>query len=155
MDIVERLVEVRLDRTYPVHDQGPRRTVRVRGTADRIDLLSDGTFRIVDYKTDRAPRRDRALQLPVYARCAEQRLDGYRQRAWRAGDAAYVAFGEPRLHVPLARGDLDQALSEGEARAVGALELIGRGAYPARPAERQLCTHCPYPTVCRKDYVGE
>ncbi len=155
VDIVERLVEVRLDRTYPVHDQGPRRTVRVRGTADRIDLLSDGTFRIVDYKTDRAPRRDRALQLPVYARCAEQRLDGYRQRAWRAGDAAYVAFGEPRLHVPLARGDLDQALSEGEARAVGALELIGRGAYPARPAERQLCTHCPYPTVCRKDYVGE
>ncbi len=155
VDIVERLVEVRLDRTYPVHDQGPGRTVRVRGTADRIDLLSDGTFRIVDYKTDRAPRRDRALQLPVYARCAEQRLDGYRHRAWRAGDAAYVAFGEPRLHVPLARGDLDRALSAGEARAVGALELIGRGTYPARPAERQLCTHCPYPTVCRKDYVGE
>ncbi len=155
VDIVERLVEVRLDRTYRLQDPDPGRTVRVRGTADRIDLLSDGTFRIVDYKTDRAPRRDRALQLPVYARCAEQRLDGYRQRAWRAGDAAYVAFGEPRLHVPLARGDLDRALSEGEARTVGALTLIGRGAYPAQPAERQLCTHCAYPTVCRKDYVGE
>ncbi len=154
-DIVERLVEVRLERTYPVDDQGFRRTVRVRGTADRIDLLADGTFRIVDYKTDRAPRRDRALQLPVYARCAERRLDGHRQRAWRPGDAAYVAFGEPRLHVPLARGDLDRALSEGEARAVGALAQIGRGAYPARPAERQLCSHCPYPTVCRKDYVDE
>ncbi len=153
--IVERLVEVRLERTYPVDDRGARRTVRVRGTADRIDLLADGTFRIVDYKTDRAPRRDRALQLPVYARCAEQRLDGHRERTWRPGDAAYVAFGEPRLHVPLARGDLDRALSEGEARAVGALELIGRGAYPARPAERQLCSHCPYPTVCRKDYVDE
>ena len=155
VDIVERLVEVRLDRAYPVQDAGPRRTVRVRGTADRIDLLSDGTFRIVDYKTDRAPRGDRALQLPVYARCAEQRLDGYRRRAWRAGDAAYVAFGEPRLHVPLARGGLDRALSEGEARAAAALAQIGQGAYPARPAERQLCTHCPYPTVCRKDYVGE
>ncbi len=158
-DIVERLVEVRLERAYPVDDpgdeQGSRRTVRVRGTADRIDLLADGTFRIVDYKTDRAPRRDRALQLPVYARCAEQRLDGHRRRTWRPADAAYVAFGEPRLHVPLARGDLDRALSEGEARAAGALELIRRGAYPARPAERQLCSHCPYPTVCRKDYVDE
>ena len=175
VDVVERLVEVRLDRTYRVHGPGPGadpgpdpgadpgpdpglvpgRAVRVRGTADRIDLLSDGTFRIVDYKLDRAPRRERALQLPVYARCAEQRLDGYRQRAWHAGDAAYVAFGEPGLHVPLARGDLDRALSEGEDRAVGALAQIARGAYPARPAERRLCTHCPYPTVCRKDYVGE
>ena len=159
VDVVERLVEVRLERTYHVQDPdpglAPGRTVRVRGTADRIDLLSDGTFRIVDYKLDRAPRRDRALQLPVYARCAEQRLDGYRQRAWHAGDAAYVAFGEPGLHVPLARGDLDRALSEGEDRAVGALAQIARGAYPARPAERRLCTHCPYPTVCRKDYVGE
>ena len=154
-DVVERLVEVRLERAYPVDGQGSRRTVRVRGTADRIDLLADGTFRIVDYKTDRAPRRDRALQLPVYARCAEQRLAGHRRRTWRPGDAAYVAFGEPRLHVPLARGDLGRALSAGEARAVGALELIGRGAYPARPAERQLCSHCPYPTVCRKDYVDE
>ncbi len=155
VDVVERLVEVRLEHAYALGEQDSRRTVRVRGTADRIDLLSDGTFRIVDYKTDRAPRGERALQLPVYARCAERHLDGFRRRAWRAGDAAYVAFGDPRLHVPLARRDLDRALAAGEARAVDALALIARGAYPARPAERQLCTHCPYPTVCRKDYVGE
>ncbi len=155
VDVVERLVEVRLEHAYALGEQDSRRTVRVRGTADRIDLLSDGTFRIVDYKTDRTPRGERALQLPVYARCAERHLDGFRRRAWRAGDAAYVAFGDPRLHVPLARRDLDRALAAGEARAVDALALIARGAYPARPAERQLCTHCPYPTVCRKDYVGE
>ena len=155
VDVVERLVELRLDGAYPLVDPSGRRTVSLRGAADRVDLLADGTFRVVDYKTDRAPRRDRALQLPVYARCAERRLDGYRRRRWRAGDAEYVAFGEPRLRVPLARRDLDRELAQGEARAAGALEQILRGNFPARPAERRLCTHCPYPTVCRKDYVGE
>lgn len=169
VDVEERLVELRVRDAFRLDGgqggeraNGPDgsdggRTVEVRGTADRVDLLSDGTFRIFDYKTNRAPPRDRALQLPVYARCAERELAGRRGRVWRAGAAAYVAFGDPRLHAPLARSarDLDRALAEGEARAVDALERIGRGEYPARPAERRLCAHCPYPTVCRKDYVAE
>ena len=155
VDVVERLVEVRLDGACPLADPGGSRTVSLTGVADRIDLLADGTFRVVDYKTERAPRRDRALQLSVYARFAEGHLDGYRGRSWHAGAAEYVAFGEPRLRVPLARRDLDRELAQGEARAAGALEQIARGDFPVRPAERRLCTHCPYPTVCRKDFVGE
>ena len=155
VDVVERLVEQSLDGAYALADPSGRRTVSLTGVADRIDLLADGTFRVVDYKTERAPRRDRALQLPVYARCAERRLDGYRGRSWHAGAAEYVAFGEPRLRVPLARRDLGRELAQGEARAAAALERIARGDFPVRPAERRLCTHCPYPTVCRKDFVGE
>lgn len=169
VDVEERLVELRVRDAFRLDGgqggeraNGPDgsdggRTVEVRGTADRVDLLSDGTFRIFDYKTNRAPPRDRALQLPVYARCAERELAGRRGRVWRAGAAAYVAFGGPRLHAPLAKSgrELDRALAEGAARAVDALERIGRGEYPARPAERRLCAHCSYPTVCRKDYVAE
>ena len=45
-------------------EEGPVR-LRLRGKADRIDLLDDGTLRIVDYKLGRAPKPGRALQLPV------------------------------------------------------------------------------------------
>jgi hypothetical protein len=93
--------------------------------------------------------------LPLYARCAEQQLDGYRQRSWRVSDAAYVAFGESRVHVPLTRHSLDDALAQGEARAVDVLEQMGRGIFPPRPAELYRCGSCPYPTVCRKDYVDQ
>ena len=30
------------------------RRIRLRGTADRIDLLADGTLRLIDYKTGKA-----------------------------------------------------------------------------------------------------
>ena len=155
VEVVERLVEVGFDGTFVLRARDRQRTARIRGVADRIDLLADGTFRVIDYKTSRAPHRDRALQLPLYARCAEQQLDGYRQRSWRVSDAAYVAFGEARVHVPLTRHRLDDALAQGEARAVDVLEQIGRGIFPPRPAQLYRCGSCPYPTVCRKDYVDQ
>jgi RecB family exonuclease len=78
--VVERLLEMRLDNEFELvgHD-GPRR-VRIRGVADRVDLRADGTLRIVDYKTGRAPEPQAALQLPLYGACAEQQLAGYRGR---------------------------------------------------------------------------
>ena len=154
-EVVERLVEYRIDGTFTLTGEGSPRAARIRGISDRIDLLSDGTFRVVDYKASRAPQPNRALQLPLYARCAEQQLDGYRDRTWRVGDAAYAAFGDTRLHVPPTSRGLAQSLARGEARAIYALEQIEQGIYPPRPAEVHHCNVCPHPTVCRKDYVGE
>ena len=154
-DVVERLVEYRIDGTF-VFKRGDRdRSAHIRGVADRIDLFSDGTFRVIDYKASRAPQKGRALQLPVYARCAEQQLNGYRGRTWRVTAAAYAAFGDSRLHVPLASRDLTGALSAGEGRVIDVLDQIELGNYPPRPAQLSGCAVCPYPTVCRKDYVGE
>ena len=154
-DVVERLVEYRVDGTFEFRRGDQSRSVHIRGVADRIDLFSDGTFRVIDYKANRAPHRTHALQLPVYARCAEQQLGGYRGRAWRVIDAAYAAFGDSRLHVPLAGRDLIRALAEGEGRVIDVLDQIELGNYPPRPAQLSGCNFCPYPTVCRKDYVGE
>ena len=154
-DVVERLVEFRIDGAFVFTTGGRHREAQIRGVVDRIDLFSDGTFRLVDYKANRAPQRELALQLPVYARCAEQQLEGYRGRSWRVADAAYAAFGDPRLHVPLARGDPRRELTKGDRCVVEALEAIESGVYPPRPADPRHCSVCPYPTVCRKDYVGE
>ncbi len=154
-DVVERLTEFRVDGTFVVGTGERSRRVRLRGVVDRVDLFSDGTFRVVDYKANRAPSRSRSLQLPLYARSVEQQLGTRDGRPWRAVDAAYVAFGEPRLQVPLGRRGFVKAVTDGEGRALDVLDQIERGDYPVRPAELYRCTYCPYPTVCRKDYVGD
>ena len=154
-DVVERLTEFRVDGTFLVGAGERSRRVRLRGVVDRVDLFSDGTFRVVDYKTNRAPSRSRSLQLPLYARGVEQQMGSRDGQTWRAVDAAYIAFGETRLQMPLGRQGFMKAVTDGERRALDVVDQIERGDYPVRPAELYRCRYCPYPTVCRKDYVGD
>jgi len=46
-------------------------------------------------------------------------------------------------------------VAAGVQRLVDSADGIARGEFPLRPDEPYLCTYCPYPTVCRKDYVGD
>src|SRR5262249_25420818 len=80
--VVGRLLEHRFSGSIEIDTDGGRRTVDVRGKADRVDLLADGTFRLIDYKLGWAPDRNLALQLPIYAIAAEQQLR-VDERAWR------------------------------------------------------------------------
>src|SRR5258706_7030366 len=59
--VVRRLLEQPLHGDFEIQGENGTRRVRLRGKADRIDLLADGTFRIIDYKLTRAP--DRKLSL--------------------------------------------------------------------------------------------
>ena len=154
-ELVERLLETRFDGEYVLDGEDGPRTVELRGVADRVDLFANATFRVVDYKSNRAPDRKRALQLSVYAACVGQELNRRDGHQWRATGASYAAFGEPRLHKPLSRTNLASRLADGERRAVGVVDAIERGEYPVRPAELFGCGFCAYPTVCRKDYVGD
>jgi len=98
--VVERLLEHDLSGEYPVVVGGATATRLVRGKADRIDLLAGGLLRIIDYKSGKAPRLDRALQLPVYAACAERQLEGRHGRQWTVANAAYVPLAGPRSSFP-------------------------------------------------------
>ncbi len=155
--VVERLLEHTLEGIFTVEGPGGPRSVELRGKADRIDLLADATLRLVDYKLGRAPKAARALQLPVYGVCAEQRLRGRHGLDWTFGAAGYLAFGERQPFVSLAgpRKPFAAAVAEGIARLAGAVDGIERGEFPVRPDEPFLCTYCAYPSVCRKDYVGD
>ena len=96
------------------------------------------------------------MQLPIYGRCAEQELEGRHGASWRLDEAAYVAFGEPGGWVPLdRRQDMATALADGQERFIEAVDDIERGQFPPRPADPYRCVFCDYPTVCRKDYVGD
>ena len=155
--VVERLLERRLDGEIEVVTaDGPRR-IALRGKADRLDLLADGTFRLIDYKLGWPPNRARALQLPIYSLCAEQRLAGHGGRSWTLGEAVYLAFKGPRRVVPLFSSPADRAkvLGEAQQRLADTVDAIARGEFPPTPDDVYRCESCGFASVCRKDYVGD
>jgi RecB family exonuclease/inactivated superfamily I helicase len=155
--VVQRLLEHPLEGTFTIATADGPREVRLRGKADRLDLLEDGSFRLIDYKLGWPPNRGRALQLPIYAVCAEQGLAGLGGRSWTLGEAAYLAFKGPKRVVPLftTPPDRDKALSEAQQRLTDTIDAIERGEFPPTPEDVYRCESCSAASVCRKDYVGD
>ena len=107
---------IELEGHVHVHRAGRRpRQVALRSKADRIDLLADGTLRIVDYKTrPRAGKEALAAAADLRrlrAAGARAAVTGARGRSSRAG---YIAFKEKTPFVELQNPA--KALAEGEAR---------------------------------------
>ena len=155
--VTERLLEYSLSGEFDIQTETETRRVALRGKADRIDLLQDHTFRIIDYKLSRAPDRKLALQLPVYTVCTVQHLRQTRGEEWQPGQAGYIAFGEDRQFVPmLSRGKTTEAtLADAQTRLLDAVDRIERGEFPPSPSDPMMCTRCAHAPVCRKDYVGD
>jgi len=153
--VKERLLEYSLDGEFTIAAGGVSRTIRLRGKADRIDLLADGRFRLFDYKSTRAPDPAQTIQLPIYAVCVQQQLRRARGENWELADASYIAFGERKpVRVVLDDGPKAAAkLADAQQRLLDVIERIERGDFPPQPATRRLCGYCEYATVCRKDYV--
>jgi RecB family exonuclease len=155
--VVERLLEHKLEGSFTfAGEEGPR-TIALRGKADRLDLLADGTFRLIDYKLGWPPDKTTALQLPIYAACAEQRLEGHGGRRWSLGEAVYIAFKGPRRIVPLFKTDAERAdvLARAQQRLVATIDRINAGQFPPTPDDVYRCELCSYAAVCRRDYVGD
>jgi RecB family exonuclease len=154
--VVARLLEHKLDGEVTIDTAEGPRTVTIRGKADRLDLLADGTFRLIDYKLGWPPDRTRALQLPIYAVCAEQQLRVHNRR-WTLGEAMYLAFKGPRRVVPLFASESSRAdtLVRAQQRLADTLDAIARGDFPPTPDDVYRCETCSFSAVCRKDYVGD
>jgi RecB family exonuclease len=155
--VVERLLEHPLRGDFRITTADGPRTVSIRGKADRLDLLADGTFRLIDYKLGWPPNRTRALQLPIYSICAEQSLASRKGRSWTLGEAAYLAFKGPKRVVPLFSSPADRAkvLAEAQERLAATVDAIERGEFPPTPDDVWRCETCSFASVCRKDYVGD
>ena len=155
--VVDRLLEHRLEGEFTVTTADGARRVALRGTADRIDLLEDGTFRLIDYKLGWPRDRARSLQLPIYGLCAEQRLAGRHGRDWTLGEVAYLVFKGPRRVVPLfpSPADRPRVMADAQARLVATLDAVARGEFPPTPDDVYRCETCTFASVCRKDYVGD
>lgn len=157
VEVIERWLEYRLEGEFSLGAAGGRR-IPLKGVADRIDLLADRRLRVIDYKSGYAPQPRRALQVPVYALCAQERLAQQRGGDWTVDEATYVAFSGKRSLVPVikaGKADQDEVLTDARTRLLDIIEGIERGEFPPRPHEPRICTYCAYPSVCRKDYVGD
>jgi RecB family exonuclease/inactivated superfamily I helicase len=155
--VKERWLEYRLEGEFTL-GAGDGRSVSLRGVADRIDLLEGRRLRVIDYKSGLAPSPTRALQVPIYALCAQERLMARDLAPWAVDEAAYVAFsGRQPLAAVVKPGSSEAAttLDGARERLFDIVEAIGRGEFMPRPHDRRICNHCAYPTVCRKDDVGD
>jgi RecB family exonuclease len=153
----ERWLEHRLDGEFSLGAAGGRR-VALRGVADRVDLLAGNRLRVIDYKSGHPPNPKRALQAAVYALCAMERLEERGRGSWTVDEAAYVAFSGKRTVVPVVRpgsSDTDAVLAGVRTRVLDLVAGIEEGAFPPRPYDLHICSYCAYPSVCRKDYVGD
>jgi ATP-dependent helicase/nuclease subunit B len=158
-EVHERWIEHELKGEFSLGASDGRR-VALTGIADRVDLLAGDRLRVFDYKSGYPPDPKRALQVPVYALCAREQLAERQGATWSIDEAAYVAFSGVRTVVPVVRrgtpaADADAVLARARARAFEAVDGVERGEFPPRPYELRLCTSCAFPSVCRKDYVGD
>ena len=157
--VVERWLERRFDGAFALGADGTQ--IGLNGVADRIDLLEGRRLRVIDYKSGREPDVKRALQVAVYAMCAQETLaarDGG-DRPWTVHEAAYVALGGARRTlVPVVEAgaaDAGETLRDARARLQTVLDGIARGEFPPRPFEPRWCRYCAYSSICRKDYVDD
>jgi len=155
--VVERWLEYRLDGEFSLGAAEGRR-VSLKGVADRVDLLAGNRLRVIDYKSGHPPNPKRALQAVVYALCAVERLEERGRESWTVDEAAYVAFSGKRTLVPVVRrgaSDTDAVLTRVRTRVLDLVGSIEGGMFPPRPYDLHICSYCAYPSVCRKDYVGD
>jgi RecB family exonuclease/inactivated superfamily I helicase len=155
--VEERWLEYRLEGDFTLGDPDGR-TVALRGMADRIDLLPGRRLRVVDYKSGRAPAPRTALQAPVYALCARERLEARDGAEWQIEEASYLALSGPRNHAPIVQAgtnDAMQRLSEARMKVMAVVDAVRAGDFPPRPMDEMSCRRCAYASVCRKDYVGD
>ncbi len=154
--VQERWLEYRLEGDFGLGAATGRR-VPLKGVADRIDLLEGHRLRVIDYKSGSAPAPTRALQAAVYALCAQERLETRDGTPWKVDEAAYIGLSgrRPLVAVVSSGRDGSAALGDARDRLFEIVDGIEQGVVPPRPHETRMCTYCAYPSVCRKDYVGD
>ena len=154
----ERWLEHRFEGTFSLGANGGS-AIPIRGVADRIDLLDGNRLRVIDYKSGSAPQPKRALQAPIYALCAQERLaerDGQPwddrrslvRRVCRQAPAGAAWSSPGRLMRPPSSPLRAPASSRSSTPS-------NEANFQPRPYELRICSYCAYPSVCRKDYVGD
>lgn len=173
--VAERVFELEVDSSAPVRTRElewaltgsfdfpllgglSKRAIEIRGKADRIDILADGSLRVIDYKLGRMPDLKSSVQIAVYAHCARQMLEARDGHPHPVSAAMYLAFGDDRrLAGPLGgpSDPVDFAVTARATEFAKKVDDIEAGVFPPRPKQAGDCQWCAYAGVCRKEYVAQ
>jgi hypothetical protein len=100
-----------------------------------------------------------AVQLAVYAYCAERLLESEDGQPHPVRAALYCAFGDDwKIEGPLAGGreaDVPAAVAAGARQFAEVVAHIERGEFPVKPRDTGTCAWCKYAGVCRKEYEDD
>lgn len=157
-EVVERLLETAIEGpfTFPVLGGLSQRTVSIRGKADRVDVLADGSLRVVDYKLGRMPDLASSIQLAVYAHCVQQSLEQRdASRTHPVSAAMYLAFGDDRRfegRLADKPHEVAMAVHARTAEFAAVIDRIEGGEFPPQPRRTSECQWCGFAAVCRKEY---
>ena len=141
--------------TFPVLSGLDERRIEIRGKADRIDVLADGTLRVIDYKLGRMPDVATSVQIGVYAHCARQWIEAKDGQLHPVSAAAYLAFGDERQfegRLGKTPHEVEMAVLAKASAFAGTIAQIEAGEFPPRPRKPSECQWCGYAGVCRKEY---
>ncbi|MBD3274725.1 MAG: hypothetical protein GF372_05405 [Candidatus Marinimicrobia bacterium] len=126
------------------------KTLKMRGRADRLDLNQAGEFTVVDYKTSGGKKvkdfyNGQALQLPLYAMAAKEKLKSYEQPL----HLSYYSFKQ-------GKEDGKVSLDEEKYEALHArtLELVDQALFQItsgifHPTAGECNAYCPFKHMCR------
>lgn len=148
---------------HPVAIPVGRRTLRLTGYIDRIDVDSGGRARVIDYKTGKVhdlQKDDRleggtALQLPLYIRAADAILEHLGIRARTVEAQYYHATGRGGFRrVRFTREALEARAADLTAILETTVEGIAAGLFPQRPGKGgEHCRWCAFKPVCGQGRV--
>jgi RecB family exonuclease len=157
VEVRTRLLEQPIEGSFvfPVLGGLGQRAVEIRGKADRIDVLTDGSLRVIDYKLGRMPDLKQSIQIAVYAHAAQQMLEAADGQPHPIAGAAYLAFGDDRKlegRIGGSRDPVPQAVLARVASFAAVISDIEAGRFAPDPKHPGECQWCGFKGVCRKEY---
>lgn len=125
------------------------RQVMLRGRIDRVDVNSDGSVAVLDYKT----QGERALKGRIRDAGEDVQLSCYLLLIDKPqAQAAYLGFDREGVHEVIPQEDPAVLAAETLARLRGMFDaLYQRAALPAQGAEK-VCAWCEMKGLCRRQY---
>ena len=127
--------------------------VELQGKVDRIDT-GGGSYRIIDYKTGKAPARKQAeqglrLQVPLYMMAVDSLLC---RTGEMAADGMYLPVGEGAadLKLPGAKQSREELFAATQEYVLSYVAGIRSGNFRAQPGA-PCPAYCPARTFCRRD----
>lgn len=143
--------------------------IHLRTIVDRIDVMSDGSIAVIDYKTGSVNYRDwlgerpADPQLPLYCLASPEPVALLTFARLRAGEMAFSGISEgtdvlPGVYASETAGDLGMTWSERQDGWREVLERLAgefhRGEFRVDPLQRQkTCRGCRLETLCRIDEI--